>query len=354
VTRDRDDRHARDDAETRDDQDVRDDRDPLLEDGDAEDIDPDGEPRSLFSVGWFRAVLVFAGAAVVAAIAVPYVVGRAHEPAPKTGSSVSAPAGPAPSAAPVAPPVPVSEPARPAPAPADVKIVESAPAPKPVTPPAEKKPAAVRRLPAPPAASTPASAPRPKVVTPAAPETPRKTVEAATGTYWVQVGAFKDPDAARRLAERLREQKFPVTESTPGTAREPVSAAAGGAHAPPSGGDRYEVLVSGPPPAELNARLTAKGFAVDPDGDAVVVRPSRPLPEAVALSRDLAGEGFQVQVRRTAAPAVRTPPGADVRLAAAPVHRVRVGAFGDRAAAAAAVRELEARGYKPFIARNGE
>ena len=35
----------------------------------------------------------------------------------------------------------------------------------------------------------------------------------------------------------------------------------------------------------------------------------------------------------------------------AELHRVRVGAFVDRAAALAAARELETKGYKPFIAR---
>jgi hypothetical protein len=33
---------------------------------------------------------------------------------------------------------------------------------------------------------------------------------------------------------------------------------------------------------------------------------------------------------------------------------VRVGAFADRAAALAAAKELEAKGYKPFIARGDQ
>src|SRR5215468_8003811 len=36
---------------------------------------------------------------------------------------------------------------------------------------------------------------------------------AAADAYWVQVGAFRDPQAAQRLAKKLREQKFPVQES---------------------------------------------------------------------------------------------------------------------------------------------
>jgi hypothetical protein len=36
------------------------------------------------------------------------------------------------------------------------------------------------------------------------------------------------------------------------------------------------------------------------------------------------------------------------------LHRVRVGAFDDRGTAQAAARELEAKGYKPFIARGDQ
>jgi cell division protein FtsN len=36
------------------------------------------------------------------------------------------------------------------------------------------------------------------------------------------------------------------------------------------------------------------------------------------------------------------------------LHRVRVGAFTDRAAATAAARELESKGFKPYIARGDQ
>jgi cell division protein FtsN len=36
------------------------------------------------------------------------------------------------------------------------------------------------------------------------------------------------------------------------------------------------------------------------------------------------------------------------------LHRVRVGSFSDKAAALAAARELEAKGYKPYIARGDQ
>ena len=37
----------------------------------------------------------------------------------------------------------------------------------------------------------------------------------------------------------------------------------------------------------------------------------------------------------------------------ATLYRVRVGAFPDRATAVSTLKELEAKGYKPFIARGG-
>jgi cell division septation protein DedD len=36
------------------------------------------------------------------------------------------------------------------------------------------------------------------------------------------------------------------------------------------------------------------------------------------------------------------------------LHRVRVGAFSDRTAAQEAVKQLEAKGYKPYIARGNQ
>jgi cell division septation protein DedD len=77
-------------------------------------------------------------------------------------------------------------------------------------------------------------------------------------SYWVQVGAFKNPEAARRLAALLVEQE-------------------------PSPSDRSTVIVE---PSSLDT----------------------------------------------------------------PLARVRVGPFSDRSEATSKLREMEARGYKPFIA----
>jgi cell division protein FtsN len=88
------------------------------------------------------------------------------------------------------------------------------------------------------------------------------------------------------------------------------------------------------------------------------VKPSLPLRDAVALSKDLAVEGFKVQVRRSGAsgsvPAVVSAPTPVPSEDGQALHRVRVGAFQDRAAAVAAARELESKGFKPYIARGDQ
>jgi cell division septation protein DedD len=181
--------------------------------------------------------------------------------------------------------------------------------------------------------------------------------------YWVQIGAFKDPETAKRIAAKLREENFKVEESIKrvGGTVEPAATAAAKTPTPaPAGADQYDVFVTGMSVEELNRRLAGKGLAGDASGGGVVVKPSQPLRDAVALSKDLAVEGFKVQVRRaggSTAPAVVSAP---TTPAPAPVeggqqlHRVRVGAFTDRAAAQAAARELESKGFKPYIARGDQ
>ena len=323
----------------------------------------DEEPsRSLIETTWFRVVLVFLGVAGVAAIALPYVV-----------DYVSPPAKPPIVAKPAAPPA--SPPAQaPAPAPPPA-TTQSAP---PVTAPAPSKPA--EKSLAKPQASSPAVATK-------TPDTP-KVASAAVGDYWVQVGAFRDPETARRLAASLRSAGYNVAELTattaPSAAREPAPArisapAASAPSAPPppapsprSSADSYDIHVSGAASADLSAKLIAKGLSVDTAGDGVVVRPSLPLRDAIALSKELASDGFKVQVKRARGADGTSPPiGASPPLpvqpsaskpSAAPspatsgdaretLHRVRVGGFADRAAAVAAMHELEAKGYKPFITR---
>lgn len=317
-------------------------------------------PRSIFSAFWFRAVLVVVVLGVVAAVAVPYVLEWVNPP-PPTPTLAARPAStptrpptappaviapvPAAPTAPVAVPPPVPAPAQP---PA-VATPSPAPPPAPVAPP--KKAA--------PAKSAAVKEPAPRPVRAAAKAT------AGTGSYFVQVGAFKDPEAAKRLAARLRTLKFNVDESSTSavqrTGADTASPAPPGGGPAPTGSDKYDVYVAGGAPADINAKLAAKGLASEPSGGSVVVKPSLPLRDAVALSKDLAVEGFKVQVRRAGAgvPAAASTPAVAPPVSAATavgetLYRVRVGPFADRPAATAALRDLEERGYKPFIARGGD
>ncbi len=287
--------------------------------------------RSIFSALWFRVVLVLIVLGVVAAVAVPYVLEWMNPP-PKTAVVRPAPAA----VKPATPPAP-APPAAPMPA------VTPAPVPAPAVAKEEKEKEAAK----------PARRPA-KPATAKAPAKAAAKAPAGTGAYFVQVGAFKDPERAKSLAAKLREQKFSVDESTAGPAGEGGGSPGAAAPAPATAGDKYDVFVSGASAADLGAKLTAKGLATERSGGGVVVKPSLPLRDAVALSKDLAAEGLKVQVRRAGSPAPA--PRTTTPAAAASgetLHRVRVGPFTDLAAARAARAELEAKGYKGFIARGG-
>ncbi|OGL09777.1 MAG: hypothetical protein A3I17_03125 [Candidatus Rokubacteria bacterium RIFCSPLOWO2_02_FULL_72_37] len=172
----------------------------------------------------------------------------------------------------------------------------------------------------------------------------------------MQVGAFRDAATAERVAERLRAQKYTVEQSMSGGARAAEASSPKPSTSPRSpGSDLYDVFVSGGSPAALSAKLGGKGLAAEPMGDGAVVKPSLPLRDAVALSKDLAAEGLKVQVKRSgsAAPSTGGAPTPAPAPSAEGLHRVRVGPYADRTAATGALRELEAAGFKPYIAREG-
>jgi hypothetical protein len=272
------------------------------------------------------------------------------KPAPKPALEPKATAKATPTA-----PKPAPAEAKPAESPAKVAATttDSAastakPAPKTV-PKSEPKPAAATK----PTATKPAAA----KATPAAP--------AASGPFWVQVGAFKDAETARKLASKLRDANFKVEESVKAAAAPksaPPAPAATATPSAPAGADQYDVFVSGMSVEELNKRLAGKGLAAETSAGGVVIKPSLPLRDAVSLSKDLAVEGFKVQVKRAPGSGSTTTPPSAASAPAAPtageggpqLHRVRVGAFADRAAAQAAAKELEAKGYKPYIARGDQ
>jgi SPOR domain len=321
-------------------------RDDLEDD---EQLFEDEGRRSIFSALWFRAILVVVVLGVVAAVAVPYVLELANQPSPKP-TVVARPETP-PSPAPIAPPAETT----PAPTPAPAPMMEKPPAPE-KPPVAEKAPAPEKSTPAPaPAkkADTRTSALAKESTTPRATATSPAPMAQGQGAYFVQVGAFKSPDTAKRLATRLRELKYNV-EETPMSGGARTERASAPAPSAPAAGDRYDVYVMGGTAADINAKLGPKGLTSEPSAGGVVVKPSLPLRDAVALSKDLAVDGLKVQVRRSSGGAASAPPAAGIASSVDGLYRVRVGPFDDRATATSTLRELQQRGYTPFIARAGQ
>jgi hypothetical protein len=341
----------------------------------SDDLYDETAPRSIFAATWFRAVLVLIVLGVIGAVAVPYILDAMNAPPGRLGATAKAPAQTA--APPPAPAPPATQAADPTPGSAPPPTTAAATTPAmPSPPPSEprtetKDPTVAGSTAAPEPAkpdSTPAPRPAPKpspgtevVSTPDAkpaesPTTkparkPAQKVAKATATQWfVQVGAYKDPATAKRVAARLREANYQVDESTRAAAATVAKATA--APASTGSGDHYDVIIAGGSAEDVNKRLQGKGLTAQATPGGVVVTPSLPLRDAVALSKELAVDGLKVQVRRAAGsggPSSRT-------IAASSgggetLHRVSVGGFGDRATAVATLKELEARGYKPFLTR---
>jgi cell division septation protein DedD len=347
-------------------------------------------PRSIFSTGWFRALLVLGVLAVVLVFTVPYVL-EWLEPAPPPRREAARPA-PAPAPAPVpatppaappapppakqeaaptpravpapAPPPPRAEPA-PAPkaAPAPAKLPEGPPrkaepsraeAPKREAPRSEPPRSEAKAAPTPkaerpllgtgkaePAAPRPAREERTAAASrsavrrePAAAGTARKAPPAGEtapaggrGDYWVQVGAFQDDKNAERLAASLREGRLPV---------EVAQVTRGGEG---EGGGRHQVVVSGSNVEAVSAALRGSGRTAEAAAGGVAVQPALPMREAVELSQKLRAAGLNASIRRVASPGGAT------------FHVVRVGGFPNRAEAVAAKRNLEQRGLGGFVAR---
>jgi cell division protein FtsN len=347
--------------------------------------DEEEEPRSLISSLWFRLALVVAAVGVIGVIVVPRALDWIN-PASTIGSMkpVAAVAPPTAPAAPsdrsvvnLSPTAPATgSPSAPAPSSGPGASASSSTSAEPATtsPVATAAPAVAKVEESKPATATPvtpAPSPAPSV---AAPTTPSRTAVApreaeprarssarstASGDYWVQVAAFHEPKGAARLATQLRGQNFSVTEST---ATLPVSTGKStGASAPAKAASRYDVLVTGASPAEITPKLTSGDLSAEAMGNDVIVKPSLPLAAATNLSKSLAAAGYKVQVRRAHGSEAEQAAGGRAGDAAggkaagndpaSPVYRVRVGPFPDRATAAATLQELEAKGYKPFIAK---
>ena len=340
--------------------------------GSEHDLFDETAPRSIFAATWFRAVLVLIVLGVIGAVAVPYILDAMNAPRPSATAKLPTPM-PQPSKPAPPPPPAVTPPATPSAPPGPTAVTPTAPptaAPAPSS--AKPAPIAVTPTPAPPtpidkpsetkdamvAATTPAETSKAEPKTrPAATKPAVKTAKPATGgrQWFVQVGAFKDAGTANKVAAKLRDEKYTVEESLrSGSTATVAKTTTTAPTAPSSGGDHYDVIITGQSPAEINKRLAAKGLAAEAVANGAVVKPSLPLRDAVALSKDLAVDGLKVQVRRVGGSATSTAKsssGATASAGADTLHRVSVGGFADRATAMATLKELEAKGYKPFLTR---
>jgi hypothetical protein len=298
-------------------------RDEFLEEDEQDEL----ARRSIFSAGWFRALLVLTVLAIVVVVSLPYLLNWLEPtPAPppaktqaKSGTPAQPPA-PAPTQPPVASPSPPTMIPAPAP-PAPTTSTPPAPTPSAPTPsakvetPAPPTKAETPKAPPAPAAPTPAdrpvgTAPLPVAPAPSGPaaktgpavkqapaaksaqaEAPKSTtapkqgapVEGGSpGSYFVQVGAFLEEKNAETLAKQLRGESFPVQVSqiTRG------GGAAPSAPAKPSSGGQNQLFITGSTPDAVNAALKGKGTAQAVKGG-VVVNPPFDLETAMSLSSSL-------------------------------------------------------------------
>ncbi len=168
--------------------------------------------RSIFATGWFRAILAVAALVIAVVASLPYILDWFEPAAPSVKAPVQAR-----SVAP--PPAPVSS--QPTGSPSTENTAEKAASAE-KTRLASRTPSA-RPTPLPPAAT--ASAPVAQVapralpgVRTAAVERPQPRDETTfaprNGTYWVQLGVFRDPVNAARLATKVRGEGFSVQVAT--------------------------------------------------------------------------------------------------------------------------------------------
>jgi cell division septation protein DedD len=344
--------------------------------------------RSIFSAGWFRAVLVLTVLAIIVVISLPYLLNwfepsapaRVAKPAESLKPAPGAPSppavAPAPSPAPTAPVVPppvvksvpapkaaIAPPAAPTRAPKAIaekavppaspeparkaapektpakaaaekavpKVAETAPA----KTAAERPPAKAAETPPAKIADKPAAPTRvvAKAGAPAAVAGAKPSTEAISGNYWIQLGAFKEQKNADALAKTLRDAGFPiqVTPIRPGGGGEPKGAA-----------QQHELFVTETSVEKVNAALKGRGTA-QPVSGGLAVKPAFSLQDAMTVSKRLTDEGLKVVIRP--AGAVVSPSQGQGTL-----HAVRAGGYSNRTSALAARDELAAKGHQGFLA----
>jgi len=313
--------------------------------------------RSIFSAGWFRALLVLTVLAIVVVVSLPYLLnwleptpGPPIRPQPKvTEQAPPPPSTPSPPSSPTET-KPSTPPAAPAPtAPAPATKSEGPPAP-PAAPAQPEPPKTAQATPAVPAPSAPAAktAPAAKAESKASATRSIPAESGSSGGYWVQVGAFVEEKNAEALSKQLKSENFPVTISrisrgggTPAPAAAPAS--------PDGSGGQNQLFITGSTADAVNAALKGKGTAQAVKGG-LVVNPSYDLETAMSLSSALKKEGFKVVIRRAkaaAAPAAAPSSGGGGTI----YHVVRVGGYPDRAKALQVRSELDAKGHPGFLAQ---
>ena len=282
--------------------------------------------RSIFSAGWFRALLVLTVLAIVVVVSLPYFLNWL-EPTQPTPEKIQAKSGP---------PAPSAKAEEPRPAPT---------APAPAAPSPAERPIGTAQLPVLPAPAAPVAKPGPGAKPAPAAKTPapKRSGPAeggAPGDYWVQVGAFIEARNAEALAKQLRGENFPVQVSAVTRGGVPVAAPA-----KPSAGQN-QLFITDSTPDAVNAALKGKGTAQVVKGG-VQVNPSFDLETAMSLSSSLKREGFKVVILRAkGATAPKTAAGGGQTY-----HVVWVGGYPDRTKAQQARGELEAKGHPGFLTR---
>jgi cell division septation protein DedD len=314
------------------------DEEEFLEDDEQDEI----ARRSIFSAGWFRALLVLTVLAIVVVVSLPYLLNWLEPTPPPPAKTQAKSSAPAPSAKAEEPkPAPAAR-APAAPSPAERPIGT---APLPVVP----APAAPAAKPGPGAKSAPAAQPAPAVrPAPAAQAEAPKSAPAPKrsgavagslpGGYWVQVGAFLEGRNAEALAKQLRGENFPVQVAAVTRGGAPVPTPA------KTSDGQNQLFITGSTPDAVNAALKGKGTAQAVKGG-VQVNPPFDLETAMSLSSSLKKEGFKVVIRPAkGAAAPKTAAGGGPTY-----HLVRVGGYPDRTKAQQARGELEAKGHPGFL-----
>ena len=170
--------------------------------------------RSIFAVGWFRAVLLLTVLSIAVVVTLPYLLDW-FEPLPppvkapvRAEQDAESPSAPTlavlPSAQSVAPPAPQLPQAAAKPAPEVERPAAPTPAPPRVAAPVPAPSAQLPRV-------AKASDPAPPLSRPAvAAAKPDSTRAESLGGFWIQLGLFKERANADGLAKRLRGQGFPI------------------------------------------------------------------------------------------------------------------------------------------------